>query len=292
MKKFIAGILFGIGKVIALIPLPVMYVFSDIFICPLLHYVIRYRLKVVRSNLKRCFPNKSQKQLRAMENCFYRQFCDNIQEMVHMIGMSRREATERAKFEGYAVISEYLKSGRNVLLYASHYTNWEFQTFFNILYPDQLVYSVYHPLSNAVIDELMKKVRSRYGAVPVSKKVMTRTFYEAGHTSRCAVFGMVADQYAAHDRNCCLLTLLGQDNTHFINGVERLARRTNAVVIYSDVERVSRGHYKSTLRIVTEDAVSLPEGEVTARYAKMLEETILRAPQYWLWSHRRWREND
>ena len=289
MDKCLTTVLYGLMRLLGFIPLRLMYVISDFVLYPLIYHVFRYRRRVVRENLKRCFPEESEAQRRAWERAFYHQFCDNIQESIHQASITPEELQERLRFDGYECLYDYLRQGKNVLIYYSHYANWEYQSFFNFAYPGMPMYAVYKPQKAKFLNDLLVRLRGRFGLVLLPKQRMARAVYEAKSSGQYGLFGLIADQYAAHDRNCYLMDFLGQPDTHVLNGVERLARHTASVVTYADVRRTGRGHYQTTLKVITEDPSSLPEREITARYLRLLEETIRRAPAYWLWTHRRWK---
>ena len=72
-------------------------------------------------------------------------------------------------------------------------------------------------------------------------------------------------------------------------GTEKLAKRYDSAVVYSEIRRVKRGYYELDATLITENAAETSEMEITEKYVQLLEQTIRRNPQYWLWSHRRWK---
>ena len=40
---------------------------------------------------------------------------------------------------------------------------------------------------------------------------------------------------------------------------------------------------------MTNDAKNIPNYDLTDMYARLLEESIQSHPEYWLWSHKRWK---
>ena len=55
----------GLVSILSHMPLGVHYFFADWLIYPLMYYVVRYRRKMVRKNLRLSFPEKSKDERRA-----------------------------------------------------------------------------------------------------------------------------------------------------------------------------------------------------------------------------------
>lgn len=288
MKKFWVSVVYGLCWALAWIPLPVLYLFSDILICPLVYYILGYRKKVVRDNLQQCFPDKTEKERRGMERRFYRHFCDIFQETIHLPAMSKAEIRRRVHFVDFNRVKEYVDGGRNVLIYLGHYANWEYQSLFVTDIPVRLN-AVYKPLHNTFADALLAKLRRRENIFLIPKKQVTRELFRNLVEHTPASFGMLSDQSPADKPNSYQRIQFLNRPTAVMTGVERLARKTDSVVVYADVIRLRRGHYENRLEVLTEHPAEMPEGALTELYARKMEATVLRAPEYWLWSHRRWK---
>ncbi len=72
-------------------------------------------------------------------------------------------------------------------------------------------------------------------------------------------------------------------------GGESLAKSLNMNVLYMKVEKVKRGHYNATFIPITDDAASMPEYEISRRFIKEVEKQIYEAPEYYFWTHKRWK---
>ena len=66
-------------------------------------------------------------------------------------------------------------------------------------------------------------------------------------------------------------------------------RKMNNAVYYLDMRRVKRGYYHTEVVLITENAKEMGENEITKRFFELLEESVRRAPQYYLWTHNRWK---
>lgn len=279
-------------KPLAMLPLPVLYALSDAA-CFVLYRVAGYRRGVVRDNLQKCFPDKSEGELRSIEKKFYRNFTDNVVETLKLMHISDAEMSRRMTFSGVEHIDRLLAEGRSVVVYFSHTFCWEWApsvTLHAAHSPsDKVVYAqVYRPLRNKPFDRLMLEVRSRFGSRCLPKASTLRDLLKLRREGVSTVTGFMSDQHPSHGDPGHLTTLLGQP-TLMISGTETLARKMAMGVVYWDIEKTSRGHYHITTRLLSDDASQSAPGEITENYTRLLELAIRRDPPLWLWSHKRWK---
>src|SRR5659263_128440 len=178
MKKFYTALLYGITRLYASLPMPVLFLISDLIFFPVVYHIGRYRRKVVRRNLQNSFPDYTPLELKRIERRFYRHFCDNFQETVRVLAMSQKEAKKRMVFVNPEVLTSFAEKGQGILLVLGHYGNWEYQPFlFSYLKANGLQesFNVYRPLKNVAFDELMKKIRVHFGGSNVTKNETYRT---------------------------------------------------------------------------------------------------------------------
>lgn len=279
-------------RALALLPLGALYVISD-GVALLLRHVVRYRRKVVRKNLAESFPDKSAAELRDIERRFYRNLADYIFETVKLLHISDKEMSRRMVFENIELVDRLLDEGRSIAVYFSHCGNWEWApsiTLHTAFPPDHgAVYGqVYRPLRNRWFDAMMLRIRSRFGSHSYPKKTVLRDLIKEKRTGLPAMVGFMSDQKPSHGDTIHVVSFLNHP-TAVITGTETLARRLDMAAIYWDMEKVSRGHYKITNRLISDRLADEPQYSITDRYAAMLEKTIMRDPAVWLWSHKRWK---
>lgn len=259
----------------------------------LIYYVVRYRRKLVAANLRACFPDKSDAELRVIAQKFYRNFADYVVETLKLLHISDDEMSRRMTFDGLDIIDGLLKSGKSVVLYFSHCGNWEWapsMTLHAAVPPgDKVEYcQVYRPLKNKTFDRLMLDIRGRFGSLSFPKKTVLRDLIVMRREDIRSCTGFMSDQKPSHGDPTFVTEFLNRP-TAFISGTEHLAARLGFAVAYWDMEKISRGHYHLTCRLIADDASALKSGEATRAYASMLEQTILRNPSIWLWTHNRWK---
>lgn len=270
---------------VSLLPFWVLYLLSD-FIFLLIYYVIGYRRKIVRENLLNSFPEKTEEERQVIEKKYFKYLADLTVETVKMITVSKKEIYKRVTSPNRELLTQYFSEGRSVMLALGHYGNWEMADLRMSLEIDKPILVVYKPLTNEVFDKYFIKMRSRFGANLIAMKNVMRAMVK--YKDEVIVSAFVGDQTPVKHEATYFTTFLNQPTAFFL-GIEKLAKLTNPVVIFCDVRRPKRGHYSFNLIPLTEDAKATGEYEITKAYVRCLETMIKREPQYWLWSHRRWK---
>jgi len=276
----------------ALLPFSVLYIFSDILYL-FVYKIAGYRLKVVRHNLALSFPEKTEKERKAIEREFYHHFCDYFVETLKLLHISDEEMKKRMQFENVDQIRDLMKDGNSVLMFLGHYCNWEWipsitMDFRNKGDENKILGQIYKPLRSKAADDLFLKIRSRFGSLGIPKNDTLRMIVKLRREKKQVLIGFMADQTPSVPNIHYWTNFLNQDSAVF-TGVERIARQTGYAVIYLDMEKIKRGHYKATVRLITDNPLAEPENSITETYIQAMEKTILRHPAYWLWTHKRWK---
>lgn len=272
---------------LSLLPLRVLYAFSAIIqwvVCD----VCGYRKQVVKLNLRNSFPDYPERELLLIEKQYYRHLCDLVVEGVKELTLSRKQVMKRYRCINPEVADKYFAEGKSVILLSSHYNNWEWMVLSLDMHFKAHGVGVGKANSNKDFETLINKARTRYGTeVVFADRVRTVVEqYELQHTP--CVYMMLSDQSPANVRKAHITTFLHQPSA-MIYGGEYFARKYDMPVLYYAVHKVKRGYYEFTLEPVCEHASELENGAVVEHYVHLLQRDICHAPQYWLWSHRRWK---
>lgn len=273
-------------------PLGILYRVSDL-LAPIVYHIVRYRRKLVRKNLTESFPDKSPKEIKRIERQFYRNFTDNFIEALKLLGISDREMRRRVIFEGMDRVNEYFNQGKTIIAYFAHTANWEWAPSITLwtdkrLDTDVVFAQVYRPLRNKRFDRLFLRLRSRFGSHSFKKATVMRDIIRLRSKGMPSITGFMSDQKPSHGDLGHITTLLNHP-TAMISGTEQLARRLGAAVVYMDMVRLCRGHYRVRIVDMAADASLTAPGELTERYTALLQHTIESDPAGWLWSHNRWK---
>lgn len=274
---------------LSLLPFRVLYVMSDV-LGALLYHVLRYRRNIVRRNLQTSFPDKTEREIKAIERRFYRWFADYFFEAVKLLSIGDKELRRRFKVVNGEEVVECFNNGQDVAAILGHYCNWEWLSCVGIALPGTCRAGlIYHPLRNRVFDRLFRDIRSSQPVnMTIPKKDILRVLVDLRRKDIRSIFGYIADQGPRWKNIHLWLPFLGHDTPVF-TGAERIMRGMKNAVFYIDMSRPRRGYYVCTYRLITKEPDALPEHEVTRRFFRMLEETIRREPAYYLWTHNRWK---
>lgn len=286
MHKVSAFLLRILLTALALLPLRALYVLSSVCYY-LLYYCVRYRRRLVRTNLTRAYPEKSSVEIKTLEKQFYRHFCDYVVETIKLLHISDEEMRRRLRFVNIDIVERLRADGRPFFVYLGHYGNWEYVTSITLwCQPGLDACQVYHPLSGKAMDEVMLKLRTRFHSFGIPQVDTFRTLLRMKGEGRQALLGLIADQRPAKKHHEVWTTFLRQP-TALITGTERIGQRLDAHFLYGDVEVVKRGYYTLTIKEILPDEKE--DFSISRQYMRLLEQTIDRAPQYYLWTHNRWK---
>lgn len=270
---------------ISLLPFPVLYGLSD-FLFFIFYYALGYRKKIVLGNIQRAFPELSHKEHIRISKKFYRHFCDLILESVKTFTISEKEVSKRVTCKNPEAIDKYYNSNQSVIVAGGHYNNWEIFA----VAVDQLIkhkaIGIYKPLSNSYFDKKMRETRSKYGLYMISTKIVKQVFEEEKNHLTATIFAI--DQSPSNPRSAHWMTFLNQD-TAVLFGTEKYAKEYNYPVIYGRINKEKRGYYSFEFFDVADQPTLTAYGEITEKITHLLEQDIRHLPQYWLWSHRRWK---
>lgn len=274
-------------KPLSYMPMSVLFFFSDITFF-LSYHLVKYRRKVVKENLKNAFPKKSPEELKTIEKGFYHHFTDFIFESIKSISISEKDVLARTSIKNVELLDKYYKQNKNVLVVCGHYNNWEF---YALSLPKQLkhtTYSLYQPLKNKFFDRILLNSRKRNGMKLIKTRDIFKFFQEKNDNPKLMV--IVNDQSPTNKQKAYWNTFLNQD-TGWNVGPEKLAKKFNYVVLFGHSKKIKRGVYEVEFSLVTETPQQTNDEYITDKYASILEDIIKKKPEFWLWSHKRWKHS-
>lgn len=288
--KIIYYTVFFFWYLLSLLPLRLLYLFSDLLYFPL-YYCIRYRRCIVRENLTKSFPGKSPKEIVQIEKQFYQFFCDYIVETLKLFSMSKKQIKKRMTFSGIDNITEQMeKEGKNFcFVYLGHYCNWEWIASLPYWTPDDILCGqIYHRLRNPAFDKLFLRLRNQFGGRCIPMKETLRHIIELKRARQKTIIGFISDQTPKWNSIHHWTMFFHRETPVFI-GTEKIGKQTDALIYFADVKRIKRGYYHCEFKLLSTHTKDIPDFELTDRFTQQLEKMIQAAPQYWLWSHKRWK---
>jgi len=269
---------------VSLLPYSFLYGISDIFYF-IMYRIIGYRKEVIFTNLRNSFPSKSKKEVKKIMSDFYRHLCDIIMESVKGFTISEKQLRKRLIIRNPEFSNYFANKGQSIIFVGGHYNNWEICAQAFAMYSNHKCIGIYKPLSNAFINNKIYTSRSKYGMHLISMK-QTKKSFDDGYGPKAIVFG--SDQSPANPKKAHWLKFLNQE-TGVLFGVEKYAKEYNWPVVFVSISKVKRGFYEVEYSLITDKPMEQPHGKITEDFTKRLEQDIINQPQYWLWSHKRWK---
>ncbi|AOC96177.1 Lipid A biosynthesis lauroyl acyltransferase [Flavobacterium anhuiense] len=271
---------------ISILPFPVFYLFSD-FVYFLVYKVIGYRKKVVRENLALTLPHLSDAERKVVEKKFYKHMCDMFLEMIKTMSMSPEEMERRFHVTNIDLVRDYAKKGKSVILVASHYASYEWLLTINPKLGFQGV-AVYKRLANPYFDKLVRKIRSKYNTEMIETRKAIPTMAKNQREGILSMYGLASDQSPKMERIFHSMKFMGVE-VPVHTGAETLAKKYDLAVIFVQVKKVKRGYYEATFISLADNPKEFENFKITEMYLKEVEKQILEAPEFYLWTHKRWK---
>lgn len=286
MKAIFFYIFYIFNWVITLLPLRVLYLFSDILYM-VLYYFPGYRKDVVINNLRNSFPEKSDNELRTISKKFYRHLSDLFIETLKLQHISNAEMERRFVYKNCSVLNKMKQEGKSAIACLGHYGNWEWSVDFP-RFIDYKILGVYKPLHNKYFDRYFNGIRKKNEIELVPMANTLRAILSQMRNGVSTLTILIADQTPPRGEIQYWTNFFNQETPVYL-GIEKIARKFNMPVVYLRIDKIKRGYYELYVDVITEDPQSLKENELTDLHVRRLEDHIRTRPELWLWTHKRWK---
>lgn len=277
-------VVYGILRLISLLPLRVLYLFSD-FCYVIMFYLVKYRRDVVMNNLSIAFPEKTEKEKLKIAKEFYHSLTDTFIETIKFLHWSLKDVEKRFHADLSGIEQAY-SAGKPIHLLGMHNMNWEYVNWGLVKKVKLPFLGIYLPAINKTMDKIIYDVRSKYGTILIPATNFKNTYIK--YVKQPHLLASAADQSPGHPLNAYWINFFGRP-TAFIRGAERGAAGINAAIVFAHFYKTKRGHYRIDTRFITADAATMDDGQLTKAFAEYIEQAIRYQPSNYLWSHRRWK---
>lgn len=289
MQRAVYLIAYPFIYLIASIPFNILYVFSD-FLRLLIYNLLGYRKKIVRSNLIKAFPHKSEDDLKWIEKRFYKHFCDITLEAFKSLTISSEEMQKRMVFKNLDVLTQFEKGNRSVIIMCGHYASWEWMLSIGYHTVSQ-GYGIYTPIMNKYLNKLIIKIRKKHRGNLISRYSAIQQIKNLHNEGNIAVYGFVSDQSPRPKPKSYWRPFLGVKVPVFV-GAEMVARELDFGVVYAKINRVKRGYYEASFELISDQPKKTKLNRITDTFTEWLEQDIYSDPTQYLWTHKRFKHAD
>ena len=271
---------------VSILPFRLLYAVSDgLFF--LLYYVVGYRRKVVKENLNLVFPDKSEKEIKAITKTFYRHLSDMVVESIKSISISEEEMKKRFKFTNIEEVHKIEDANKSMVMMCAHYGSWEW-IFILQQHVKSKGYGIYKRIENKYFDRLVKRIRAKYNSYLITTKEAIPRLTEAKENGELTINGFISDQ-SPRRRKAFYWKEFMNIKVPVHTGAEMLAKKLDMAVIFFSVKKIKRGYYETTFKTITMEPNEYKDFEITDIFLKLVEKQIYDAPEYYLWTHKRWK---
>jgi len=269
-----------------MLPFPILYLFSD-FIYIIVYHIIGYRKKTVRENIAMALPNLSAQERLVIEKKSYHHLCDLFLEMIKTMTISENEINKRFVFTNLDVYKNLEVKQKSIALMISHYASYEWAISVNHQVNFK-GYAIYKKINNPYFDKLVHSIRSRFKAILITNKETIPVIIENNKNKILSTYGFASDQSPKITSTYHWQKFMGIE-VPVHTGAEMLAKKYDMSVVFLKVEKLKRGYYQASFEMLSENAKEVPNYEITDEFIKMVENQIYEAPEYYLWTHKRWK---
>ncbi|AUX17503.1 lysophospholipid acyltransferase family protein [Flavobacterium columnare] len=286
MQLLVYLLLYPVIWFISILLLKLLYLLSD-GVYFFIYYIIGYRKKTVRHNLVIAFPHLSSEERLFIEKKSYRHLCDMFLEMIKTLNISEKEMDKRYQFTNLDIYNKLEEQQKSVIIMLAHYANYEWLIAMN-KYIKFEGFGVYKKIKNPYFDRLVKKIRSKFKATLISTKETSKVIEKNDTNNKLSAYAFISDQTPKASSNMHWYQFMGKEAPIHI-GAEMLAKRFDMNIIFLKVKKIQRGFYQATFEILSDQVKSVPNFQISENFIKKVEEQIYEAPEYYMWTHKRWK---
>ena len=273
--------------IISILPFPVLYFLSDC-LCFLIYRIFKYRKRVVRGNIALALPHLTEEERTNIEKKFYAHLCDLFLEMIKTLSISKKEIEKRYTFSNMEVYYELEKKEKSIALLCAHYASYEWAVSMNY-HIHFMGYGVYKKLANPYFDKLVRQIRSKFKSNLIDSKETIPTMATNFRNKNYSLYGLVSDQSPKLSATHHWEKFMGIEVPVHTGG-EMLAKKYDMNVIFLKTKKLKRGYYEGSFEILCDENIKdIPNYEITSNFLKLVEQQIYDAPEFYLWTHKRWK---
>ena len=263
-------------KILSKISIEKLYFLSSI-LKSILYYIYPYRNEIINQNLQKIYPKSSKNDIKKLKKKFYKFLTDTIFETIKLLDLNIDDIKKRVSIKNPQIVLKN-QNKKNLIIVSSHYSNWEWLFARITILTDQKIYAVYKPLKNNFFNTLILRIRKKFGGIMLNKSKAGKYIIQKKNDHNTYFF--LSDQ-VPENLNNVYETLFMNTQTSFSTGVEKLSKKVNAIVVYAKMKKIKQGYFRIEFLELNNN--------ITEKYVKYLEKSITEKPEFWLWSHNRWK---
>lgn len=289
MQFFFFTLVYPFIWLLSKFPMKVLYWISNVLFI-FIFYIFKYRKEVVLTNLNLAFPKKKMAENKAIRKQFYKHFADLFVETIKAISISEKEILKRYTYTNPELVKKYLQQGRNIAFVSAHQANWEWSVNSPLILNCN-VNGAYTSLGNVYFDKTIKESRQRFGFNCYKSSKAVNVIFKDFKKQIQGIYLLISDQSPQLEHTIYWQNFMGV-KVPFHVGAESLAKKFNLVVINCATKKIKRGYYSTQFELIAEHPKEFKDFEITDKYIALTEQIINEQPEYYLWSHNRFKHKN
>lgn len=289
MQFLIFAITYPIIWLLSLLPMRILYLLSD-FLYLIFFYLIGYRKKVVLENLQLAFPKKEISELKSIQKKFFKHFTDIFVESIKAFTISKRTIRKRYKYINPELINDLYEKGRSIAFMGAHQANWEWSISIPLVVKITC-FGAYTRIGNSYFDKTVKDSRTKFGFIGYKTTETIKSISKNFDEGVQGLYLLLSDQSPQIHKTHYWREFMGV-KVPIHTGAEMIAKKFNMAVVNYTVKKVKRGYFEVTFETITEHPNEFKDYEITDRYLAIVERNIIDQPEYYLWSHKRFKHRN
>ena len=240
--------------------------------------------ELINSNIKRAFPKIDEINLKKISTSMWNNYGRVFAEYMFIKNFRSGELNKNITLEGEEILQDIKINKKRVVFISGHFSNFELMAM-QIEKIGIKIAAIYRPLNNIFLNQIMEKIRKNYickyqikkgiGGIKELVKLNNDGFSTALMIDQRVSEGVKSNFF---NEKAFTTTIPAQ-----------LVKKYKIPVVPIFIERFDNVKFKITVvKPINFDKNKSVE-DITDHLNKILENFIKDKPNYWIWSHNRWK---
>jgi len=240
--------------------------------------------KLIHSNIKKAFPKIDEKDLKNITKSMWNNYGRVFAEYMFMKNFRNDKLQNNIEIVGKEILEDIKNSNQKAVFISGHFSNFELMAM-QIEKVGIKLAAIYRPLNNMFLNLVMEKIRKRYICKTQIKKGIgglkqLLKFSNEGYSTALMIDQRVSQGIKSNFFN---------EKAFTTTIPAQLVKKFKIPIVPIFIERYEGIKFKMTVHkpIYFSDEQTIED--ITSQLNEILEKMILSDPNYWIWSHNRWK---
>ena len=240
--------------------------------------------KIIHSNIRKALPNINFENEKKLINSMWNNYGRVFAEYMFIENFRKGNLATNINIEGQVILNDIRKNNKQVIFISGHLSNFELMAMC-LEKNDINLAAIYRPLNNIFLNPLMERIRKKYicknqirkgiGGMKKLIKLKKKNFSTALMIDQRVSEGIQSNFFG---EKASTTTIPAQ-----------IVKKYKIPVVPIFIERFDDIKFKMTINKPINFDENKSVEEITNELNKLLENMILNKPNYWIWSHNRWK---